>query len=529
MVKARALFNQGDREGASAILLKILADDFKNADAFELLGIIALQNSEFELALECFNFAINIDQTFVAAYANRAATQIAMGCYEDANESIDRVFALRKPGPKDWFNRGLVLQYQKRYSEAVLAYEQALAGDSRLINALQNLGNCYCEIGSWQKAVEIFNQMIEKDSSKADAFISRGVAYQSMGQLEEAKRDYIAVLRQSPHNAKAELNLAIAELMGGEYLEGWQRYEARWRQSEEVIEHRNFTAPKLASKEVAGKTILLHAEQALGDCIQFSRYATVLGRMGARVLLEAPSTLCELLTSLHHVAEVIPRNDHKSGDLAHANPNVDYHIPLMSMPGVMGTTLESVPWDGPYLKASSTFTQAWAERLGPRTKPRIGLVWSGGLRDDQPHLWASNRRRNLPLHLLQPLSRHPFEWVSIQLGTEALEEWALLREQQKAQLTLLDFTEHLTDFSQTAALIEQIDLVITVDTSVAHLAAAMGKPTWILNRYDSCWRWMLSRSDSPWYPTVRIFRQPKPGDWQAVVQAVNEALIEFEQ
>jgi hypothetical protein len=208
-------------------------------------------------------------------------------------------------------------------------------------------------------------------------------------------------------------------------------------------------------------------------------------------------------------------------------PEFDLHCPMMSLPFAFDTTLETIPREVPYLVADAAKADGWKEILGAKSKLRVGLVWSGGHRPDQPELWSVNRRRNVPLRMLSRLNIDGIEFYSLQKGQPAESELSTLVAAGWNGPAVIDETRRLHDFSDTAALVEQLDLVISVDTSTAHLAAALGKPVWILNRFDTCWRWLLDRSDSPWYPTVRLYRQEQPGEWEAVIERVRADLAAF--
>jgi hypothetical protein len=268
-----------------------------------------------------------------------------------------------------------------------------------------------------------------------------------------------------------------------------------------------------------GKTILLHAEQGYGDTLQFCRYARRVRAQGADVILEVPTSLGRLMKRLEEVGRVIFPED--------ATPEVDLQCPLMSLPLAFGTTLETIPCGERYLVAEPALVERWRVRLGERRAFRVGLVWSGGLRPSQPESWSVNARRNIDLQMLAGLNHPRIEYVSLQKGEPAESEAQDLRRRGWSGPTLIDHTKELTDFAQTAALIENLDLVVSVDTATAHLSAALGKPTWILNRLDSCWRWLWNRVDSPWYGSARLFRQSAPGSWDGVVRQVRDELFQL--
>ena len=272
----------------------------------------------------------------------------------------------------------------------------------------------------------------------------------------------------------------------------------------------------LGEESLQGKTVLLHSEQGLGDTIQFCRYAQMVSDLGARVILQVQRPLRLLMTSLQGVDQLLAEGD--------ALPAFDFHCPLMSLPLAFKTELATVPAPVPYLKADPVKKLYWQEKLGTRHKLRVGLVWAGGFRPEQPELWGVNERRNIDLAKLAVLKNERIDFYSLQKGMPAEADPARLKAGGWDGPDLIDYTSELADFSDTAALIDNLDLVISVDTSTAHLAGALGKPVWILNRFDTCWRWLLDRSDSPWYPTARIYRQQQFGDWSSVVSAVNTEL-----
>jgi hypothetical protein len=266
---------------------------------------------------------------------------------------------------------------------------------------------------------------------------------------------------------------------------------------------------------LAGKTVLLRSEQGLGDALQFCRYVPRVAAMGARVLLETQAPLAGLFRTLEGVDGL-----HLLGEPL---PEADLQCPLMSLPLFLGTRLDTIPAAVPYLRADPLKVEAWRARLGPATRPRVGLVWSGGERGDPGAAWV-NRRRNLPLALLAPLKGLEVDFVSLQKGEPAEGELRELIRRGWDGPDLIEVMDGVADLSDTAALVETLDLVISVDTSVAHLAGALGRPVWLLNRYDSDWRWLVGREDSPWYPSLRLFRQARVGAWPAVVARVRDSL-----
>jgi hypothetical protein len=263
---------------------------------------------------------------------------------------------------------------------------------------------------------------------------------------------------------------------------------------------------------LAGRTLFLYGEQGLGDIIQFCRYVRLVANLGARVILEAPPALYSLFGTLEGVVDVV-----REGDTPRT---FDFHSSLLSLPASFKTTMETIPCEVPYLRIDGAKSEFWKATLGVKSKPRVGLVWSGGARFQLPESLVVPARRNIPLAKFQSFKNAEVEWFTLQKGQPAESELADLVRQQWDGPSLIDYTHLIRDFSDTAALIGQLDLVISVDTSTAHLTGALGKPVWILNRYDTCWRWMLERADSPWYPTARLYRQEAMGNWDGVIQRV---------
>ncbi len=337
------------------------------------------------------------------------------------------------------------------------------------------------------------------------------VAHLLMNQPAPAIAWCDAVLAVDPGHANARYNRGLARLKAGDFG-GWADHEARWGTTVLAPTARAWPVPLWTGEPIAGRTVLLHAEQGFGDTLQFCRYASLVAARGARVLMEVPGPLVTLLGSLTGPAAVIASGA-PLRDPGAPLPAFDLHCPLMSLPWACGTTLDTIPAPVPYLAPDPQRAAAWAERLAPLPRPRVGLVWAGAGRPHDPLAAATDRRRSLPPEALGPLLDVPgIAWASLQ------------KDATPADPRILDLSRDLTDFAETAAVIANLDRVIGVDTAVIHLAGAMGKPVWVLSRYDACWRWMLDRDDSPWYPTLRLFRQPAPGDWAPAIIAAAAAL-----
>jgi hypothetical protein len=399
------------------------------------------------------------------------------------------------------------------------SYAAALAIDAQHAEAYTNRGRLLAELGRSQEALADFDRAILLRPDDVPAHCNRAAYHLQLRDIPRALDDLDRAIALQADCAEARFSRAAVSLLSGDYARGWADYEWRWQRDARLstLTPRQFAEPLwLGQESLAGKTILLHGEQGYGDVLQFCRYAEWVAARGARVVLEVPQALASLLASLDGVTTVIARGQ--------PLPPVDYHCPLMSLPLAFGTSVATIPGKVPYLRVAEAKLQAWQERLGARSKPRVGLVWSGGVRPHRPELRAAEKRRNIPLQEFAPLQGLDIDFYSLQKGQPAESELTELAARSWAGPHLLDFVGELADFSDTAALIENLDLVIAVDTSTAHLAGALGKPVWILNRFDACWRWLLDRTDSPWYPSATLYRQQVPGDWRDVIGRVRADL-----
>jgi tetratricopeptide (TPR) repeat protein len=517
--RAIALHQRGDIVSAEQLYRQILRLKPQHAGALHLLGAIHLQRGELTEALAACAAALAINPANAAAQQTQGDALHDLKRYPEAIAAYDRCLALEPNSFVAWSNRGSALLRSRRFDDAVSSYERALALRGNLANPHLNRGAALQELGRFDAALESFDRAIAADPGLAAAHANRGCTLDCLGRAQEALASCERAIALSPDYAAAHLNRAVTLLRLGRFPEGWAEYEWRWRNTESALgrDRRRSPVPLWLGREpLAGKTILLHAEQGYGDTLQFCRYARLVRERGAQVVLEVHAALKRVLGRLEGVAQVISRDD--------PTPAVDFQCPLLSLPLAFGTTLETIPSGQRYLTGEPELVERWRLRLGERRGLRVGLVWSGGFRPNEPEYWSANARRNIELRNLAALHHPRIEYVSLQKGQPAEAEPQQLRRQGRAPC-LFDQTRELADFADTAALIENLDLVVSVDTATAHLAAALGKPTWILSRFDGCWRWLLNRSDSPWYPSVRLFRQQAPGTWDDVVRQVRDELF----
>jgi len=572
LAEANVLHQRGQYERAEALYRAILKRQPRHFDALHLLGVIAAQRGQARKAAELLADAIKVDPGQAAAHCNRGNVLQQLNQATAALESFDRAVALKPDYAVAWYNRGHVLaaltrwdaalssyeraialqpmiaewhfhrgvalQTLERDAAALAAYERALALRADYAEALCNRANLLKVLGRFDEAQSGYDRALCLNPALVQAHFNRGSLHQLLGRSAAALADYERALALRPDFAEAHLNrgLQLKELgrdaealasydraiaarpgfpsahlnratlllAAGNLSRGFREYECRWKSppGPNVPERRTIDAPQWSGREsLAGKTVLLHAEQGLGDTLQFCRYAKPVAALGATVLLEVQAPLVALLASLPGVAQVFARGS--------PLPPVDYHCPLMSLPLACQTSLETIPPPAA-LCCPEPLLERWRGRFADQTRPQIGLAWSG----NAGHV--NDRRRSIPLTLLVEHLPSGAAYVCLQTDVRETDRPALLASEAR----IADVSGELHDFNDTAALCHGLDLVISVDSSPAHLAATLGRPTWILLPHTPDWRWLRDRSDSPWYPSVRLYRQERPGDWTPVIQRV---------
>jgi tetratricopeptide (TPR) repeat protein len=469
------------------------------AEAYFNRGNALRELKRMEEALASYDRAIAIKPGYAEAHSNRGSALQALKRAKEALASYDMAIAIKPDNAEAYSNRGVALQELKCAEDALASYDRAIAIKPDYAEAHSNRGNALRELKRSAEALASYDRAIAIKPDNAEAYSNRGVALQELKRLEEALASYDRAIAYKPDYAEAYLNKSLGLLLAGDLGRGWELYEWRWRYEQAA---RNFPQPLwLGEEDIVGKTILLHAEQGLGDTIQFCRYAKLVKALGAKVILEAPKALLGLLNGLEGVDELMERGN--------ALPAFDFHCPLLSLPLAFKTDLTKIPSPQPYLVASSQKLDKWAQRLGAKSKPRVGLVWSG----NSAH--KNDYNRSLTLQQLLPHLPDCCEYVSLQKD---------VREGDRAVLeasSVKHYAEQLEDFTDTAALCELMDLVISVDTSVGHLAGAIGKTTWILLPYSPDWRWLLNRNDSPWYGSMTLYRQDETREWPLVLKRMR--------
>ena len=531
---------------AERLYRELLAAEPNHAGALNLLGVVAAQSGHGDAAVALIGRAIQLDGENAGYHVNlglaeqrRGHPDVAAACYRRALDLA--------PGNADAHNNlGILLQNQGRYDAAAAHFERCLAAQPDHAEALINLTLARRNQGRLEQAIACGRRALALRPNAPEAHNNLALALDNIGRVEEALAHYGQALALKPDYAEAlnnlglslyhagrpeasldafdqalalrgaygeaQLNQAMVRLSTGDFRRGWAHYEARWQTGQMAQERRHRDLPLWDGSAGAGRTILLWAEQGMGDTLQFCRYVPLLAARGWRVVLEVQAPLVRLLGRLAGAAAVVPL-----GAVAAA----DCQAPLMSLPLLFGTVLETIPAPIPYLAPAPEAVERWAERLAAAGLGaqglRVGLVWAGNPRRHAPLLALTDARRSIALDALAPLLAVPgARFVSLQKDLRPGEV--------PTAYGLIDLMDEVEDFADTAALIAQLDLIIAVDTSTLHLAGAMGKPVWLLNRFDTCWRWLRQRDDSPGYPTLRQFRQPALGDWNPVLAASAAAL-----
>ena len=426
---------------------------------------------------------------------------------DDALASFDQALRAR-PGDGDaLINRGNALRNLNRLPEALSSYDQALAIRPDHAGTHYNRGNALLDLKRPSEALASFDRALAIAPDYVDALNNRAGALRNLGRPAEALASFDRALAIAPDDAEAHLNRACVRLLVGDFERGLAEYEWRWKTPYAARFRRDFARPLwLGEAPLEGRTMLLHAEQGLGDAIQFVRYAPLVAARAGKVVLEVQTPLTSLLSGVAGVSLVVGRD----GSL----PAFDCHCPLASLPLAFGTTLATIPANAPYLSAAPDRLIKWRERLPRSALPRIGIAWAGNpaFKGDQ------GRSIGLP-RLLPLLSAAGVQFLSLQKDLRPGDREAL-----RDHPALVHLGDAIEDFSDTAAILSLLDLVISSDTSIVHLAGAMGKPVWILLQCAADWRWLAERADSPWYPTARLFRQPAMDDWESVLREVQAEL-----
>ncbi len=465
MEEAIRAFSLGRLDEAARLCRAILQRDPGDFYALHLSGVLAIRRGEPERAVEFATQALRV-----------------------------------RPGhPEVLGNRGAALRLLGRHDAALIDYDAALALAPRAPDLRNNRGVALAALGRHEEAIEEYRHALDAAPRFADALYNLGISLGALNRHAEAVAAYTSALDANPEHAQARWNRGLSRLALGDFAGGFADYEVRDQLDDPRAARRRIaTAGWNGRDPVAGRTVLLLSEQGFGDVLQFSRFARPLHARGARVVLEAPPALAPLLEPLPYLAGVVTTSD--------PLPPFDLHCALTSLPGLLGTRLETLPAQDPPLQAPREWLERWSRRLAQVPRPRIGIAWSGGT-------GRANDPRSIPLAAWSALRELPAGCVALQKEIVAADRPLL-----EGARPIAHFEDEVADFRDTAALAQLVDAVVTIDTAVAHLAGAMAQPTTILLPFSADWRWLVDRDDSPWYPTARLIRQPRAGDWASVLE-----------
>jgi tetratricopeptide (TPR) repeat protein len=505
-----AIKNMGRLDDAIAAYQRAIELRDGYPEAWANLGSARKSKGDIEGAIAAYRKAVGLRPDFADAFFNLGNALKEIGRVDEAIAAFQKALRL-KPGNAEALNNlGNALTDREQLDEAIEAFGQAIAIKPDFAEFYNNLGNALRAKGETDRAVSAYEKAITLRPELADGHYNLGGAMKDRAEMDAAIAKYRKAIELEPAYVRAHYNLALALLTVGNFREGWEQYEWRWKLSEFPFRGRDFGRPLWNGENIEGKTILLHAEQGLGDAIQFVRYLPMVAERGAKIILQCHAELHRVFRGIAGGIPMVAFGEDPG--------EFDLQCPLLSLPRAFGTEVGTIPGSVPYLSAEAELVEQWRRRLGENDgKLKVGLVWAGNPK------YRTDRTRSLRLADLAPLAAiERIKFYSLQKGLAA--------EQTKnppSAMELIDLGPDLKDFADTAAAISALDLVISADTSVPHLAGALGKPVWTMLQFVPDFRWMLGRADSPWYPTMRLFRQQRSGDWGGVVARVAEALGEY--
>ncbi|HXA48451.1 MAG TPA: tetratricopeptide repeat protein, partial [Burkholderiaceae bacterium] len=531
---------QGKHAGAEIMFMRVLAVDQMNLSAHQGLAASLRAQNKISEAISCFQKILKIDAKQADAHLAIGEMQQAGNNFTDAIYNFEQALTIDPRSARAWNNKGLALQFQKKANQAVECYRQALAIDPQFVSAHNNLGNTFQDLARFQDAIASYRQTLRIDPNNSDAYNNLGSAYEAMKDYDQALDHYQQALKIAPTQTNALLNIgsiyqremrldeaktyfdaalaidanyvdalwnrAIVSLLSGNFAEGWRGYEYRWTRRNAPPKP-EFNQPFWSGDaDLSDKTILLYSEQGVGDTIQFVRYIDRILALGADIVLAVQPALKTLFTPSPRV-NVITQIDSNL-------PPFDFQCPLASLPLAFKTDLTNIPAANSCLAVAPDRIRYWADKFSDYALPRIGIVWSG----NPTH--ANDHNRSMRLETLSALwKRTDCGFFSLQKEVREIDIQTM-----RDATAIVDLSSDMSDYTETAAIIANLDLVISVDTSVAHLAGAMGAKVWVLLPFSPDFRWLTERSDSPWYPSMRLFRQPAIDDWTSVLDEVVSSL-----
>jgi len=503
-----ALLRQGRLADAERVYAEILRQQPDHFDALHFLGVIAVQNGQVQRGVELISRAIELDANVAEAHGNLGDALRRLGRHEDALASYDRAIALRTDLAQVYCNRGNALTDLERPKDALASYDRAIALKPDYATAYSNRGVALQDLQRLEEALPCYDKALALNPDYVKAYSNRGVVLRDLNRPKDALASYDKAIALRPDDVEANWNRSLCLLLTGDFERGWQAYEWRKKQKGHSAK-RSYPQPLWSgAQDLAGKTLFLYWEQGLGDTIQFCRYARLVEARGAKVVLSVQGPLRRLLSRLSPTVQILGAKEEPA--------DFDYHAPLLSLPLAFGTTSRDIPAEVPYLSAEQDRIDFWKDRLGPDGF-KIGICWQG-------RVGKVDIGRSFAVTELYDIAAIAgVRLISLQKG-EGAEQMESLAEGMRIETLGADFDAGQHAFLDTAAVMEHMDLNITSDTSVAHLAGALGRPAWVALKHVPDWRWRLEGSGCPWYPTLRLFRQRARGDWKFVFREMEQEL-----
>jgi tetratricopeptide (TPR) repeat protein len=514
------LASAGKNSEAKKILISALEQNQDEIEILNALGDMGFLSHELDDALYFYERSLRVFLQQSDILFNIALIYKEQGNLIKALEAYTKILDMNPNDVESLNNRGNIFRelsfFEKAYQDLNKANELITNKAIIIINKIEpwviylNLGNVLILMGRYEEANIFFDKGLELNRLSFELQKSKGVALLYLARYQESIKHSHKALDLNPHDIEIQFDMALAYLSMGDYDEGLKRYETRADKKE--LSGIIWTG----QQDILGKIVYIKAEQGLGDMIQFSRYVPLVSEMGAEVYFQVPKSLQSVMRSLGDQIRIV---DEMKSDF-------DFYVHLMSLPFIFKTNPNNIPVKERYFFAETNKIAFWKKKLNKSEHFQVGLVWHGGARERLPHLWHINRYRDIACEFLKPLFQLDIDLVSLQKGDKALNEMKVFLNKHTS-FRIKKYSDEIKDFSDTAALIENLDLVISVDTSVAHLAASLGKETWLLNRFNSCWRWISpDKTRTQWYPTMKIFNQTKLGEWDDVIENVKKNLEE---
>jgi len=499
----------GDIQQAQRQYQRILQVEPSQPEALHALGVIAFQLKKYDTASNLIGNAIENKPNVPQFHYNLGLVFILLKREEKAIQVFEKAIEINPDYAEAYYNLGLALKKQRQFEKAVLNFKHVMKLTPDDADAYYNLGNTYEALDRYEAAVENYQLAIKKNGAFAGAFNNLALVLKAMGRIDEAIVYLREAVRLQPGLADAHWNLSLALLVKGEFEEGWKEHEWRFlRGKRSTIYPHRFGIPLWDGSSFTGKRLFVHSEQGFGDTLQFIRYLPMVKRRGGTVLFETFRPLLRILNNFPGIDELVEISPNRS----HVE-SCDYYVPIMSLPMLFATDVPTIPSNIPYLSPDPVKVEKWKNRVNRRGY-KIGIVWAGKPEHENDGNRSCELEHFLPLSEISGIAMYGLQKGDAARQTETL----------PGKKRIVNFERELKDFSDTAAAIENLDLLISVDTAAAHLAGAMGKLVWTLLPYAPDWRWLLEREDSPWYPTMRLFRQPVRGDWDAVFDKVKDEL-----